>query len=158
MSNTNKRKPVYPRDPEPPMRNTKKDAKRLKPSQEDAKRFKPSQENSSVYLIDGIPPVQTEEAKKLAATNKESNRKKAIRKNLASELIDESYPPSICPVCNEHPENGRSGADLHFKAEHSGVKAFKCAHPSCESCFSSRPGLKYHLEHAHTVTLASSPR
>jgi hypothetical protein len=148
MSNTNKRKAVYPRDPDPPTRNTKKDAKRLKTSQE----------NSSVFLIDGIPPVQTEEAKNLATTNTASNRKKAIHKNLASELIDESYPPSICPVCNEHPENGRSGADLHFKTEHSGVKAFKCVHSSCESCFSSRPGLKYHLEHAHTVTLASSPR
>ncbi|KAI7869229.1 hypothetical protein BDF14DRAFT_1880396 [Spinellus fusiger] len=73
------------------------------------------------------------------------------QKGLLMDLIDSIYPPSLCPVCYCKGAS-RSEIDQHYKL-HPGAKAYRCTHPSCHHAYSSRPGLRYHLEHAHTVTM-----
>ncbi|OAD71640.1 C2H2-type zinc finger transcription factor [Phycomyces blakesleeanus NRRL 1555(-)] len=75
------------------------------------------------------------------------------QKGLLMGLIDHCYPPPICPSCYY---TGSSLSDIHMHYKlHSGVKAYRCIHPTCNHAYSSRPGLRYHLEHAHTVTMIS---
>lgn len=109
------------------------------------------------FLIDGSPPIQphpTLLAKKTEIRHGPGRHRSVDLKGLIMELIDETYPPSVCPTCL-YTASGRSDADLHFKTEHHGIKAFKCVNAACEQTYSSKPGLRYHLEHAHDVTLVS---
>ncbi|KAI7873945.1 uncharacterized protein EV154DRAFT_527533 [Mucor mucedo] len=109
------------------------------------------------FLIDGNAPVQphpTLVAKKTEVRHGPGRHRSVDIKGLIMELIDETYPPTVCPTCL-YTASGRSDADLHFKTEHHGNKAFKCVDPTCEQAYSSKPGLRYHLEHAHKVTLVS---
>lgn len=109
------------------------------------------------FLIDGKPPIQPNPslvAKKTETRHGPGRHRSVDLKGLIMELIDEVYPPTVCPTCL-HTASGRSEADLHFKTEHHGVKAFRCVNAQCEQAYSSKPGLRYHLEHAHRVTLVT---
>lgn len=111
------------------------------------------------FLIDGTVPVKPSPqllAKKTEVPrNTGPGRHRSVDlKGLIMELIDEIYPPLVCPTCY-HISSGRSEADAHFKNEHHGFKVFECMHTKCDQAYSSKPGLRYHLEHAHQVTMVS---
>jgi hypothetical protein len=66
-------------------------------------------------------------------------------------LMDATYPPLLCPSC-KHIANNRTEADHHYRSNHHGERNFVCMHPYCQQTYSSKGGLKYHLEHMHTIS------
>lgn len=121
------------------------------------KRRGESPHSSSVqFLIDGTAPRRPSPQllEKRTETRHGSGRQRSVYlKGLIMGLIDETYPPFVCPTCY-FTASARSLIDAHFKNTHRGVKAFKCVDAKCDQAYSSRPGLRYHLEHAHSVTLS----
>jgi hypothetical protein len=123
----------------------------------------PSNSNTNQFLIDGTAPTQPcpqllAKKAEVRPNNSGPGRHRSVDlKGLIMELIDEIYPPLVCPTCL-HIASGRSEADAHFKNEHHGTKVFECVHTKCDQAYSSKPGLRYHLEHAHKVTLVSGER
>lgn len=105
------------------------------------------------FLIDGEPPIQPHPsmAEKKEEMSHGPGRHRSV---LVMGLIDEIYPPTICPICL-YTADSRLEADSHFKKEHYSSKPFRCLHSECEQTYSSKAGLRYHLEHAHRVTLVS---
>ncbi|KAI8991144.1 hypothetical protein BDF20DRAFT_808512, partial [Mycotypha africana] len=109
--------------------------------------------------IDGISPIQPLPALIAGKTQQTMSRGDNGRgrqrsmdiKGLILELIEEIYPPLYCPECYEI-SSSRSEADNHVKTYHQGSKIFACVSPACKQSYSSRAGLRYHLEHGHTVT------
>lgn len=70
---------------------------------------------------------------------------------MALALMDATYPPLLCPSC-KHIANNRTEADHHYRSSHHGEKNFVCMHPYCQQTYSSKAGLKYHLEHMHAIS------
>jgi hypothetical protein len=66
-------------------------------------------------------------------------------------LMDATYPPLLCPSC-KHIAVNRTEADRHYQTSHHGERNFLCMHPYCQQSYSSKGGLRYHLEHMHTVS------
>lgn len=112
-------------------------------------------DSGNQFLIDGTLPRRPSPhllEKRTETRNGPGRHRSVDLKGLIMELIDETYPPFVCPSC-DHTASARSLVDSHFKSAHHGVKAFKCVHTKCDQAYSSKPGLRYHLEHAHNVTL-----
>ncbi|KAI9485325.1 MAG: hypothetical protein EXX96DRAFT_5117 [Benjaminiella poitrasii] len=118
---------------------------------------------TSQFLIDGKSPIEPNPKliAAAAATNYIPNNanqqgpgrhRSLSEKGLILELIDEVYPPLVCPGCHKT-NNLRTDADQHLKAVHKGQKYFCCVSSDCEQVYASKPGLRYHIEHAHRVSL-----
>jgi hypothetical protein len=112
---------------------------------------------NSLFLIDGQSPVQPypqliDKTRQLLTTNGPGRQRSVDIKGLLLALIDEIYPPLICPECYQT-SSGRSEADEHFRELHRGRKVFQCVSSTCEQAYSTKAGLRYHLEHAHQVTI-----
>jgi hypothetical protein len=90
------------------------------------------------HLTDELPPVNAADTKSTSA--------------MLLALIDASYPPLFCPSCR-HVAANRTEADHHYRSTHHGERIFVCMHPYCQQAYSSKGGLRYHLEHMHTVSL-----
>lgn len=170
MYTPNKRKHTTTNRHEEARSNTSSDQQRKKPGRVVYKRNTTASNNSSrgsspesitvvnQFLIDGTIPTQPSPQlleKKTETRHGPGRHRSVDLKGLIMELIDETYPPLVCPTCL-HTASARSEADLHFKTEHHGKKVFKCVHTRCDQSYSSKPGLRYHLEHAHQVTLNNS--
>ncbi|KAJ2965052.1 hypothetical protein NQZ79_g127 [Umbelopsis isabellina] len=103
----------------------------------------PQIKNSTVtdsrnHLVDELPPVNAPDTKSASA--------------MMLALIDASYPPLLCPSC-KHVAANRTEADHHYRSNHHGERNFVCMHPYCQQAYSSKGGLRYHLEHMHNVSL-----
>lgn len=114
-----------------------------------------SPNTNSLFLIDGKSPVHpdpqlTNKTIQLMSNGPGRHRSDDM-KGLLLALIDEIYPPLICPECYQT-SYGRSEADRHFRELHRGRKVFQCVSFTCEQIYSTKAGLRYHLEHAHQVT------
>jgi hypothetical protein len=113
---------------------------------------------NSLFLIDGKSPIQPYPQlahKTTQFTSKGPGRHRLVNmKGFLMALIDEIYPPLVCPECYQI-SSGRSEADQHLKVLHHGRKIFQCVSSTCEQAYSTKAGLRYHLEHAHQVTLSS---
>lgn len=123
--------------------------------QSDSNKRRGSSDSGNQFLIDGTVPRRPSPhllEKRTETRNGPGRHRSVDLKGLIMELIDETYPPFVCPTC-DHTASARSLVDSHFKSAHHGVKAFKCVHTKCDQAYSSKPGLRYHLEHAHNVTL-----
>ncbi|CEJ03304.1 hypothetical protein G6F70_002284 [Rhizopus microsporus] len=73
-------------------------------------------------------------------------------KGMLTALIDKIYPPLVCPSCL-HVSLARSDADEHFKDKHHGEKVYECIAYNCDQAYSSKAGLRYHLQKSHQVNL-----
>ncbi|KAI8344702.1 hypothetical protein BC941DRAFT_464908 [Chlamydoabsidia padenii] len=69
--------------------------------------------------------------------------------SLIKQIIDQSYPPNSCPLCDNE-ETTRTKAEQHYRSSHKGKQGYMCMDPECEQGFSCRAGLQYHLHAAHT--------
>lgn len=119
--------------------------------------------NSSHFIVDGLTPIipyprliENKSYTTAPASGPGRHRSMDV-KGLILQLIEESYPPLVCPVCFQT-SVGRAEADMHLKSKHHGQKVFKCVAPNCNQAYSSKPGLRYHLEHVHQVSRTNDNR
>ncbi|ORY93868.1 hypothetical protein BCR43DRAFT_495471 [Syncephalastrum racemosum] len=113
------------------------------------------------YLIDGLAP----NASKVVHSRRNGGRSAggaAIsegrhRKSSLVDFIDLVYSPLECPLCQKV-STARSDMAQHMMDQHRDQKLFSCIHPTCEHAYSSRAGLRYHLEHAHTVVFLADKK
>ncbi|KAG1109317.1 hypothetical protein G6F42_015690 [Rhizopus arrhizus] len=126
-------------------------------SKSDVARQKRSKTSSaSQFLVDGFSPINPHPRimanRQSTASMSRSGRQKTVDiKGLVIQLIDETYPPLICPECY-HLSTARAEAEQHLKSKHFGQKVYKCVSSSCTQVYSSKPGLRYHVEHAHQIS------
>ncbi|KAI8391084.1 uncharacterized protein BYT42DRAFT_555515 [Radiomyces spectabilis] len=106
------------------------------------------------FLIDGEAPRRKEGLERFETSKNygPGRRRSTDYKGQLMDFIDQIYPPLVCSVCYQT-STGRADAEQHLKETHKGVKSYSCMHPSCEHAYSSRAGLRYHLEHAHTISI-----
>lgn len=134
------------------------------PVKKDSPRQKRSKiANSSQFLVDGLSPI-TPHPQLIAnkhntaiPTSGPGRHRSVDIKGLILQLIEETYPPLVCPDCFQI-SSGRAEADQHLKSKHHGQKVFKCVASNCNQVYSSKPGLRYHLEHAHQITRINENR
>lgn len=115
---------------------------------------------TSHFTIDGENPIEPHPQilalKPDSTTHQGPGRHRSVDlKGIILELIEEIYPPLICPSCF-HKSKGRAEADQHLKEKHHGQKLYNCASTSCEQAYSSKGGLRYHIEHNHKVTSSNT--
>ncbi|KAK4510785.1 uncharacterized protein ATC70_005218 [Mucor velutinosus] len=115
--------------------------------------------NASQFLVDGFSPMNhlpriVANRHSIASVSRLARRKSVDVKGLILQLIDEIYPPLVCPECC-HVSTARSEADQHLKSKHFGQKVFKCVSSGCTQVYSSKAGLRYHMEHAHKISRIS---
>ncbi|KAI8640085.1 hypothetical protein BD408DRAFT_420276 [Parasitella parasitica] len=139
---TRKRKPMVHSIPVKKATSKQKRGKTMDPSQ---------------FLIDGSSPITphprlvANRNSTMTLINGPGRHRSVDIKGLILQLIEETYPPLICPDCFQT-SSGRAEADQHLKLKHRGQKVFKCISPDCKHVYSSKPGLRYHLEHVHQIS------
>ncbi|KAI8356204.1 hypothetical protein BD560DRAFT_356939 [Blakeslea trispora] len=110
------------------------------------------------FLIDGLPPITTQTQiiaskninKREINVNALEDEKKAV-----SRLIDLAYPSLVCPCCLRV-SRAKAESDEHMKNEHRGTKMFECLSTQCSQIYTTKAGLKYHMEHVHHVVFVNS--
>ncbi|KAL9537140.1 hypothetical protein MBANPS3_012042 [Mucor bainieri] len=126
-------------------------------SHDHAKQKKAKTSDASQFLVDGFSPINSHprilaNRHNIASiSSRPASRNLVDIKSLTLQLIDDIYPPLICPECY-HLSSARTEADQHLKSKHLGQKVFKCVSSSCTQVYSSKAGLRYHIEHAHQIS------
>ncbi|GAN11358.1 hypothetical protein MAM1_0559d10917 [Mucor ambiguus] len=131
----------------------------LSETHDHARRKRTKISNASQFLVDGFSPINPHprvlaNRHNIASLGRSARRKLVDSKGFILQLIDEIYPPLICPECY-HLSTARTEADQHIKSNHLGQKVFKCVSSSCTQVYSSKAGLQYHMEHAHQISRIS---
>ncbi|KAI8359103.1 hypothetical protein EDC96DRAFT_238726 [Choanephora cucurbitarum] len=122
------------------------------------KAFDPLVNTILPFLIDGLPPLATQPqiiASKGSKKREINDDMLGEEKKVVAHMIDLAYPSLICPCCLQE-SKVKTEADEHMKAEHKGVKMFECLSPLCNQIYTTKGGLKYHVEHVHHVVFISS--
>ncbi|KAF1804129.1 hypothetical protein FB192DRAFT_1088813 [Mucor lusitanicus] len=128
----------------------------LSENMDHARQKKAKASSASHFLVDGFCPINPHpriiaNRHNTASMSEPARRKSMDIKSLIQQLIDEVYPPLICPECY-HVSTARTEADQHLKSNHLGQKVFKCVSSICTQVYSSKAGLRYHIEHAHQIS------
>lgn len=127
-------------------------------SHDHAKQKRTKTSNASQFLVDGLKPIKPHPRAIANRHNSASARRKSVdMKDLILQLIDETYPPLVCPECH-YLSSARTEADQHLKLNHLGQKVFTCVSSSCTQVYSTKAGLRYHMEHAHQISRINDNR
>lgn len=127
-----------------------------------AKQKRTKTSNTSQFLVDGLKPIKPHpraiaNRHNSASMSRPARRKSVDMKDLILQLIDEIYPPLVCPECH-HLSSARTEADQHLRLNHLGQKVFACVSSSCTQVYSTKAGLRYHMEHAHQISRINDNR